>query len=293
MLCRALTTVPLSQETKKASRKSIFACASSAATLFALASTPHAFAEFSTIAASTAQSALPDITLYQYEVCPFCNKVRAYLDYHNIPYKVVEVDPLRKTELKDFSEDYRKVPIAIVNGTQVNGSDNVIDCVHQLTKGKETPVSPDEKKWLKWLDDYFIHLIAPNIYRTPVESLQTFEYIADNSKFSAWQRSTIRYTGAAAMYFVGRKMKKKYDIEDEREELHKALRDWTNAIKKAGTPFLAGPEPGVADLSIFGVLKAIHTFNTFTEVREKNQALADWFDRTSEVVGEPCVTDRQ
>ncbi|KAI0564438.1 Glutaredoxin [Gracilaria domingensis] len=292
-LFRTLTTIPLSQKVSKTSRTRLFACASSAATVFALASAPQVFAEFSSIAATTAQSSLPDITLYQYEVCPFCNKVRAYLDYHNIPYRVVEVDPLRKTELKDFSEDYRKVPIAVVNGEQVNGSDKVIDCVHQLTKGRETPVSPDEKKWLKWLDDYFIHLIAPNIYRTPTESLQTFEYIADNSKFSAWQRSTIRYTGAAAMYFVGRKIKKKYDIEDEREAIHHALREWTDAITKAGTPFLAGPEPGVADLSIFGVLKAIRTFNTFSEVRDKNQELADWFDRTSEAVGDPCVTDRQ
>ena len=25
-----------------------------------------------------------DIILYQYEVCPFCNKVRAFLDYHKV-----------------------------------------------------------------------------------------------------------------------------------------------------------------------------------------------------------------
>lgn len=260
--------------------------------MYNLTSSARAFAEYSSLATPSISSALPDITLYQYEVCPFCNKVRAYLDYHKIPYKVVEVDPLRKTELRKFSEDYRKVPIAVVNGQQVNGSDKVIDYVHKLTKGKETPVSAEEKKWLKWLEDYFIHLIAPNIYRTPSESLQTFEYIADNSKFSTWERSTIRYTGAAAMYFVGRKIKKKYNIEDEREAIHNALRDWTDAIEQAGTPFLAGSEPGVADLSIYGVLKAIQTFNTFGEVREVNHALADWYDRTSKAVGEPCVTDR-
>ena len=26
----------------------------------------------------------PDITLYQYEVCPFCCKVKAFLDYHKV-----------------------------------------------------------------------------------------------------------------------------------------------------------------------------------------------------------------
>ena len=51
------------------------------------------------------------ITLYQFESCPFCRKVRGVLDYHNLPYKVVEVHPLFKKELKEFAPDYTKVPI--------------------------------------------------------------------------------------------------------------------------------------------------------------------------------------
>lgn len=44
----------------------------------------------------------------------------AYLDYRNIPYEVIEVDPLRKKELK-FS-NYKKVPILIVGEEQLNDS---------------------------------------------------------------------------------------------------------------------------------------------------------------------------
>lgn len=36
------------------------------------------------------------LVLYQYMSCPFCNKVRAALDFYNVPYKMVEVDPLKK-----------------------------------------------------------------------------------------------------------------------------------------------------------------------------------------------------
>jgi len=32
-----------------------------------------------------------DIVLYQYQTCPFCTKVRTFLDYHNIKYRMVEV----------------------------------------------------------------------------------------------------------------------------------------------------------------------------------------------------------
>lgn len=51
------------------------------------------------------------LTLYQYKTCPFCSKVRAFLDFHALPYEVVEVNPVRRAEIK-FSS-YRKVPILL------------------------------------------------------------------------------------------------------------------------------------------------------------------------------------
>ena len=60
------------------------------------------------------------MTLYQYDVCPFCNKVKAALDFHGIPYDVVEVNPLTKSELK-FSE-YKKVPVLVVDGRGVSST---------------------------------------------------------------------------------------------------------------------------------------------------------------------------
>lgn len=51
------------------------------------------------------------LTLYQYKTCPFCSKVRAFLDFHALPYQVVEVNPVRRAEIK-FSA-YRKVPILV------------------------------------------------------------------------------------------------------------------------------------------------------------------------------------
>lgn len=224
--------------------------------------------------------------------------MRAYLDYHKIPYRVVEVDPLRKTELREFSKEYRKVPIALINSQQVNGSSNVISTVESLKSGKCQDASstvfsfsPVENRWMKWLDDHFIHLISPNIYRTPGESLQTFNYITDKSKFTWWQRASIRYTGAAAMYFIGRRLKKKYDINDERQEIHDAISDWMKAISEGGTDFLDGQKtPGVVDLSMYGVLKAIETFDTFDELRMQNGDFASWYDRVKEIVGNSTQT---
>jgi len=57
------------------------------------------------------------LTLYQYKTCPFCSKVRAFLDYHGLPYEIVEVNPVMRKEIKWST--YRKVPILMVNETVV------------------------------------------------------------------------------------------------------------------------------------------------------------------------------
>lgn len=51
------------------------------------------------------------LTLYQYQTCPFCCKVRAFLDYYGISYDVIEVDPVLRQSIK-WSE-YKKVPILV------------------------------------------------------------------------------------------------------------------------------------------------------------------------------------
>jgi len=51
------------------------------------------------------------LTLYQYQSCPFCCKVRAYLDYHGFSYDVVEVNSVWRSEIR-WSK-YRKVPIML------------------------------------------------------------------------------------------------------------------------------------------------------------------------------------
>ncbi len=60
---------------------------------------------------------IPSLTLYQYATCPYCCKTRAFLDYYQVPYTVVEVNPLFRKETK-FSE-YKKVPFVTGGGVQV------------------------------------------------------------------------------------------------------------------------------------------------------------------------------
>ncbi|KAK9711413.1 Glutaredoxin [Popillia japonica] len=53
------------------------------------------------------------LTLYQYQTCPFCCKVRAFLDYYGISYDIIEVDPVLRQSIKWST--YKKVPILVAN----------------------------------------------------------------------------------------------------------------------------------------------------------------------------------
>ena len=60
------------------------------------------------------------LTLYQYATCPFCSKVRAYLDYFGYSYDIVEVNSISKKQT-DWSS-YKKVPILAVQLPLVDNS---------------------------------------------------------------------------------------------------------------------------------------------------------------------------
>lgn len=64
------------------------------------------------------------LTLYQYKTCPFCSKTRAFLDYHGLPYEIVEVNPVMRQEIKWST--YRKVPILMVNDDMVRRGTNMV-----------------------------------------------------------------------------------------------------------------------------------------------------------------------
>ncbi|XP_010692501.2 uncharacterized protein LOC104905612 [Beta vulgaris subsp. vulgaris] len=225
-----------------------------------------------------------DVVLYQYEACPFCNKVKAFLDYHNIPYKVVEVNPISKKEIK--WSDYKKVPILTVEGEQMVNSSDIIESLYKKMHPEGSSMNTEEeKKWLRWVDDHLVHVLSPNIYRTAGEALESFDYIASHGNFGFMERMMAKYAGATAMYFVAKKLKKKYNITDERESLYQSAETWVNALK--GRAFLGGSKPNMADLAVFGVLRPIRHLQSGKDMVEHTR-IGDWYARMEKVVGESC-----
>lgn len=243
------------------------------------------------------------VVLYQYEVCPFCCKVKAFLDYHNIPYRVVEVNPLTKAELK-WSE-YKKVPVVLLDGReQLNDSSAIISRlaaeVHAgqgagaprkgwFSRGSSSAASAsassttEEERWRRWVDERLVRVITVNIYRNARESWQTFDYIADHGNFCWVQREAARVAGATIMWSLSGRLKKKYKVDgDVRQALYACAEEWVQAL--AGRPFLGGEAPNLADLAVFGVMRSVVGTDTFMDLQHKT-AIAPWYERMMGAVG--------
>jgi microsomal prostaglandin-E synthase 2 len=219
--------------------------------------------------------------LYQYNVCPFCWKVKALLGYKKIPYEAVEVHPLNKKEIK-FSKDYKKVPIFIdAAGNQVNDSTPIMQYIDE--RYPETPVFAQnaaerekETKWLKWADATLVRALPPLIYRNLGDSLQAFDYITQQEKFNWLQQRTIKYSGALVMTMVAKKSAKEQGIADPEAHLKQCLKDWAEALGSGD--YLGGAKPNAADLAAFGILKSVETLPAFRWIQD-NRKVWDWYRR--------------
>ena len=234
-----------------------------------------------------------DIVLFQYAICPFCNKVKAVLDFYGLRYRTVEVNPINKVELKDTSvlqTDYRKVPVATINGEVIVDSPVILRRVLDLLEdnGIATVAQGDDdgisSEWIQWVDKSLAVLLFPNITRNFSESWQAFGYISDVDSFSAMQRGLNRVLGPVAMWAAQGKIKKKYDIDDERAALFDALYTWADTIDASACKFHGGDSPSIADLCVFGCIRAIDGLDTHAEV-VSDPRINSWYNSMVAAVG--------
>ncbi|XP_030385261.1 prostaglandin E synthase 2 [Scaptodrosophila lebanonensis] len=275
-----------------------------------------------------------EIVLFQFQTCPFCCKVRAYLDYMGISYSVVEVDAVLRQDIKWSS--VKKVPMVLIrqrDGQYVQMSDSsaIISLIatylndnrkdigdlaqfypqisyfdddgkkrqdilnkYFLMYQDRTPknltkeIEENERKWRNWADNHLVHLISPNCYQTLGESLETFEYFSQAGEwdihFPKWERDLMVYCGAVAMWGISKILKRRHALSDDvRSHIYDALDKWTRELQKKKSRFMAGKQPGLSDLSVYGVLSSMEGCQAFKDCLQ-NTGIGKWFYDVKEVV---------
>lgn len=222
--------------------------------------------------------------LYQYEVCPFCWKVRVALALKKKEFEKIEVHPLNKKEIS-FSE-YKKVPIYIdTKGQQVNDSNLIMKHIDaefssspKLVADPGSDAAALQDKWLDWSETY-VKAVPPLIYNTLSNALKAFDYITKLGNFSTFQKMSIKYSGALVMKMVAKKSKERQNIEDSAKHMETKMQEWVAALD--GQPFRGGLMPDITDASVFGItlsMKGLPAYN----LTEKNPDFYAWMRRMSE-----------
>ncbi len=228
------------------------------------------------------------IQLYQYEVCPYCCKVKAVLDYKGIPYEKIEVNPMTHEELEwnKKAYDHDKVPVLIDGDETVLESNDIIR--HLDEKYPKNPVfakkgspSKDQHEWIRYADNELVQILPANIYRSFPEALDSFKYITKVGKFPAWKRYYLMLGGAVAMTIVAKKGMKKRGITDPRKALEEILDKLTQGLGKK--KFLGGNAPDVSDLVCFGILRSVHEMKVWDFISQ-NKKVRDWYESVEKTI---------
>ncbi len=219
------------------------------------------------------------ITLYQFQSCPFCSKVRALLNFTKTPYKTVEVSPFGMKEL-DFT-DHKKVPV--IKDVDADGNEKIIvessKIIEYVNENySKLAVNDEDKIWTDWVDNTLVHYLPALIHPNFETSRRNFKKIILPGQFGWLKGKFIRFAGAVAMPRVARKLMKKYDIKHPEEEFFDAIDHWVDKGLN-NQSYYGGDTPNFVDCSVFGVLRSGHQLGVVKPAMRRRKEFAIWYDK--------------
>lgn len=212
------------------------------------------------------------LTLYQFRSCPFCGKVRAFLNHTQTPFDVVEVTPFGMKEL-DFTE-HRKVPV-LRDGDDVIVESAVI-VSHLNQHHAQLPLATNAQEWTSWLDDKLVHYLPPLVHPGFRTSFRNFATVMSREQIAGIKGFIVRLGGSLVMPKVARKMKAKHHIVDAPAEFAAAIDHWV-ADGLAGQVFFGGEQPDLVDTSVFGVLNSVAGLGILAPEKARSTEFARWY----------------
>ena len=214
-------------------------------------------------------------TMYCFETCPFCFKVKALLGSRGIEYSKVEVDPTFKTQLK-WSK-WGKVPVFVdVDGTQVNDSNYILHYIDSNDSNSFPRMGedPDQDRWMNFSNNILGKSIVAVIYSSYRNSVQALDYVTRVDNFSFGSRLINKWLGGFIMRMVGKSRAKVFDLPP-RENLQYQLDEMSSGVIG---DFFGNDEPNGADYANFGILRSMQGLNGF-DIVERHHVVSEWYER--------------
>lgn len=224
-----------------------------------------------------------DITLYTYPTSPYGLKVACYLEYKNLDYHFVPVNPVTNRQIR-FTRQ-RQVPVLKINGEWRKESSALGIWLDELFP--ERPLlgqSQKERQRILEIDSWISHSFIPSVFREVYEWESARKAIANGRRLSSIVHNAtsipmpIRVLWPLILRRVGFivRLMDMVDLEEPIADMRRRLAG--DLLEHLGDgPYLGGlSQPSLADLSIypiilFGVMSGIQEFPG-----NNDPALAEW-----------------
>ena len=226
------------------------------------------------------------LTLYQFELCPYCHKVKAGLELKGLAYRRVEVNPMSKREIQHLApadEGRRKVPVIEHAGGVMRESSNILRWLDDVGPGDRNLLVGDTASRARadeidaWVDRDLIQILPTVLYGTWSESIHAAKLTAATSNFSRLDNLKVSLFGSVVMKMIAKRILKKRGEHRSGPELFEEQLDQLETyLGEAG--FLCGAEPNYADAGVHGALTCVKEFPAFERVRARPRIMA-WYER--------------
>jgi microsomal prostaglandin-E synthase 2 len=216
-------------------------------------------------------------TLYGFQTCPFCWKVRSLLNWKGVDYSSVEVDPVTKAEIRWAG--WKSVPVFVdADGTQVNDSNSILHYIDEKLGGAarfaRAGENEEQDRWLAFSDQTLAKSIVPVVYGSFRSSLAAMAYVTSVERFSRWQAWKAKWIGAVVMRLIGRSRAKMFDLPPA-ENLAAQLDRLAGAFRP---DFLGGTVPDGGDFANYGILRATQGLRGF-DIVAGHPTAGPWYRR--------------
>jgi len=222
-------------------------------------------------------------TLYQFELCPFCHKVRAALEAKGVAYRSVEVNPMTKKELPEMpGNERRKVPVLAIDDELIADSTAILEYLEK----REATLTPEGEAKAKsemienWVDDDLAQVLPAVIYGRWRDAIRAAKVVARTSNFGFVQNAAVRGGGSLIMHQVAKKITAKRGGGDPEQMLSTEIDRFEEWL--GDQDYVCGASPSIGDIAVHGCLTCIRDFPAFARIMQRPKVKA-WYDRVQSV----------
>ena len=225
------------------------------------------------------------VTLYQFEISPFCDKIRRIMHYKKIPYEVVEV-PLGKSRSVTKYNPIGKLPCLEHEGKFIPDSTEIAYYLEEhFPEPSIIPEDPVLKGYMHALEDwadeslYFYEMnLRFGLPHNGVRNLPRMLHV--DTGFFKWLGPRVIPRGIlkiTATQGVGRKSLAQRLADVERHV--SAVENMLNG----GRPWLLGEQLTMADFSVYAEIICINDADEGKEIIDRHPAVLEWIKRLQDL----------